>query len=54
MITHRIAHRDSLETMGYNGEGRIQFNITGYKREYLEVKVSRRSHWDDRTPVSGI
>ena len=51
MITHSIAHRDSLETMGYNGEGRIQFNITGYKREFLEVKVSRRSHWNDKTPV---
>lgn len=46
-IEYSIAHKDTVEVMGYNGEGKIQFNVTGYNREYLEVKVERRKRWND-------
>jgi hypothetical protein len=47
-IEYSIAHRDPVTLIGYNGEGAIKYNVTGYKREYLEVKVrQRRSYSND-------
>ena len=47
-IEYSIAHRDPVTLIGYNGEGAIKYNVTGYKREFLEVKVRRnRSYSDD-------
>lgn len=42
-IQYSIAKKDSIQVMGHNGEGRIKYNITGFKNEYLEVVVRRRS-----------
>ena len=47
MVEYSIAHRDPVEVIGYNGEGRIKYNITGFNREYLEVKVERSKRWND-------
>lgn len=44
-IEYSIAHRDPVTLIGYNGEGSVRYNVTGYKREYLEVKVRRSSSW---------
>lgn len=46
-IEYSIKHRDPVTLIGYNGEGSVQFNVTGYNREYLEVKVRRESSWRD-------
>ena len=46
-IEYSIAHKDPVEVIGYNGEGRIKYNITGFNREYLEVKVERSTRWND-------
>ena len=49
-IQYSIAKKDSIQVMGHNGEGRIKYNITGFKHEYLEVVVRRRKGWrtDDK------
>ena len=47
MVEYSIAHKDPVEVIGYNGEGRIKYNITGFNREYLEIKVERRKRWND-------
>ena len=49
-IQYSIAKKDSIQVMGHNGEGRIKYNITGFKNEYLEVVVRRRNGWrtDDK------
>ena len=44
-IEYSIAHRDPVTLIGYNGEGAIKYNVTGYKREFLEIKVRRESSW---------
>lgn len=46
-IEYSIKHRDPVTLIGYNGQGSVQFNVTGYNREYLEVKVRRESSWRD-------
>ena len=46
-IEYSIAHRDPVTLIGYNGEGVIKYNITGYKREFLEVKVRRNRSYND-------
>ena len=48
MVEYSIAHKDPVEVIGYNGEGRIKYNITGFNREYLEIKVERRKRWNDK------
>ena len=47
MVEYSIAHKDPVEVIGYNGEGQIKYNITGFNREYLEIKVERRKRWND-------
>jgi len=49
-IQYSIAKKDSIQVMGHNGEGRIKYNITGFKNEYLEVVVRRQKGWrtDDK------
>ena len=47
MVEYSIAHRDPVEVIGYNGEGQIKYNITGFNKEYLEVKVERSKRWND-------
>ena len=49
-IQYSIAKKDSIQVMGHNGEGRIKYNITGFKHEYLEVVVRRQKGWrtDDK------
>ena len=44
-IQYSIAKKDSIQVMGHNGEGRIKYNITGFKNEYLEVIVRRQKGW---------
>ena len=44
-IQYSIAKKDSIQVMGHNGEGRIKYNITGFKNEYLEVIVRRQNGW---------
>ena len=44
-IQYSIAKKDSIQVMGHNGEGRIKYNITGFKNEYLEVVVRRQNGW---------
>ena len=44
-IQYSIAKKDSIQVMGHNGEGRIKYNITGFKNEYLEVVVRRQNSW---------
>ena len=46
-IQYSIAKKDSIQVMGHNGEGRIKYNITGFRNEYLEVVVRRKSSWRD-------
>ena len=46
-VEYSIAHRDPVTLIGYNGEGSVKYNVTGYKREYLEVKVRRETSWRD-------
>jgi len=41
-IEYSIKNRPTVEQIGYAGEGRIQYNVTGFNREYLEVIVRRR------------
>ena len=47
MTEYSIASRDPVTLIGYNGEGSVKFNVTGYNREYLEVKVRRESSCRD-------
>ena len=47
MVEYSIAHKDPVEVIGYNGEGQIKYNITGFNREYLEIKVERRKRYSD-------
>ena len=42
-VEYSIAHRDPVTLIGYNGEGAVKYNVTGYKREFLEVKVRREA-----------
>lgn len=55
-IEYSIAHRDPVTLIGYNGEGAIKYNVTGYKREFLEIKVRRESSWrsDDSDKVEWL
>ena len=46
-IEYSIAHRDPVTLIGYNGEGAIKYNVTGYKREFLEIKVRRQRSYND-------
>ena len=46
-IEYSIKNRPTVEQIGYTGEGRIQYNVTGFDREYLEIKVERRKRWND-------
>ena len=48
-IEYSIKNKPSVEMMGYNGEGRIQYNVTGFDREYLEIKVDRRKRYNDNS-----
>jgi hypothetical protein len=49
-VQFSIAHRDPVTLIGYNGEGSVKYNVTGYKREYLEVKVRRDTSWREDDP----
>jgi len=49
-VQFSIAHRDPVTLIGYNGEGSVKYNVTGYKREFLEVKVRRETSWRDDDP----
>lgn len=50
-IEYSIKNKPTVEQIGYTGEGRIQYNVTGYDREYLEVRVERRNRWNDDKPT---
>ena len=49
-VEYSIAHRDPVTLIGYNGEGTVKYNVTGYKREFLEVKVRRETSWREDDP----
>ena len=46
-IEYSIKNRPTVEQIGYAGEGRIQYNVTGFDREYLEIKIDRRNRYSD-------
>ena len=46
-MTHRQVHKDSLQLMGYNGEGCIKYEIQGFDREHLVVSVKRERPWSE-------
>ena len=50
-IEYSIKNRPTVEQIGYNGEGRIQYNVTGFDREYLEIKIDRRNRYSDTKPT---
>jgi len=49
-VEYSLKHRDPATLIGYNGNGKVKYNVTGYDREYLEVKVERRTNWKDNSP----
>ena len=49
-IEYSIKNRPTIEQIGYAGEGKIQYNVTGYDREYLEVIVRRKDDWRSNKP----
>ena len=49
-IEYSIKNRPTVEQIGYKGEGKIQYNVTGYDREYLEVIVRRKDDWRTNKP----
>jgi len=49
-VEYSLKHRDPATLIGYNGNGRVKYNVTGYDRDYLEVKVERRTNWKDNSP----
>jgi hypothetical protein len=53
-IEYSIKNRPTVEQIGYAGEGKIQYNVTGYDREYLEVKVMRKDDWNSNKPYWNI
>jgi len=49
-VEYSLKHRDPATLIGYNGNGKVKYNVTGYDRDYLEVKVERRTNWKDNSP----
>ena len=53
-IEYSIKNRPTVEQIGYAGEGKIQYNVTGFDREYLEVMVRRKDDWRTNKPYWNI
>ena len=44
----KIAQEDSLEMIGFNGQGEIKYNVVGWRSgEYVQVKVRWERDWNE-------